>query len=173
MAESGGSRSRWRLRRPRSQESEKTFEGEGYSFNYPAKWNERSFHLGVEEGPAASLVALGPGGHDDGLLVGVYELDFSITERNIDQFAEETAENVKEAFQGRISEGPTLATVAGRPAFCLELSFENAGGQPLQSRMVFVFDGRTEYFLNFQFTRQRADEVRRGCERVVNTLRIA
>ena len=172
MAESKGSRSRWRFLGRRSGEPETTFEGDGYSFNYPSEWRERSFAVGVEEGAAASLVGFGPGGHDDGLIFGIYHLSFAVTERNIDRFAAETAEDVKEGFQGRISEGPTLATVAGRPAFQLELSSEKPGGPPIQSRMIFVFDGTTEYFFNFQFTRQRAEEMNQGCERVVNIFRI-
>jgi hypothetical protein len=131
-----------------------------------------SFALGAEEGAAASQVCLGPGGHHDGLIFGIYHLSFAVTERNIDRFAAETAEDVKEGLQGRISEGPTLATVAGRPAFQLELSSEMPGGPPVRSRMIFVFDGTTEYFFNFQFTSQRTEEMNRGCERVVNSFRI-
>jgi hypothetical protein len=172
VAESKGSRSRWRFLGRRSGEPEKTFKGDGYSFNYPSDWRERPYALGVEAGAPASLVALAPRGHDDGLLLGIYHLSFAVTERNIDRFAAETAEKVTEAFQGRISEGPTLATVGDRPAFQLELSSEKPGGGPIQSRMIFVFDGATEYFFNFQFTRRRAEEMNQGCERVVNSFRI-
>ena len=172
MAESKRSRSRWRLLGRRSGKPEKTFKGDGYAFNYPSHWRERPYALGVEEGAPASLVALAPRGHDDGMLLGIYHLSFAVTEHNIDRFAAETAEKASEAFRGRISEGPTLATVADRPAFQLELSSEIPGGPPIQSRMIFVFDGTTEYFFNFQFTRQRAEEMNQGCERVVDSFRI-
>lgn len=52
------------------------------------------------------------------------------------------------------------------------MSYEQPSVQPLQSRMIFVFAGRTEYFPNFQSTPQSADEMKGGCERVVNTFRI-
>jgi hypothetical protein len=34
------------------------------------------------------------------------------------------------------------------------------------------FDEGTEYFLNCQFTREGAEEMKRGCERVVNSFQL-
>jgi hypothetical protein len=52
------------------------------------------------------------------------------------------------------------------------VSLRSSDGQPLQSRMIFVFDGTTEYFLNCQFTRERAEEIKRGCEQVVKSFHV-
>jgi hypothetical protein len=39
-----------------------------------------------------------------------------------------------------------------------------------ESRLVFVFDGTTEYELNCQHTAGRADEIERGCEQILRTI---
>ena len=38
--------------------------------------------------------------------------------------------------------------------------------------MTFAFDGRTEYFLDCEFTPERADEMKQGCEQAVESFHV-
>jgi hypothetical protein len=153
-------------------ESEKTFAGEGYAFTYPGGWEQVQSKIGVRQGSSSSSVTLAPGNGSDGLLVEVYRVPDPVTKRNIKRVSATVAEQAEQGFEdGRVVAGPTVGTVADRPAFRLELSFTD-GSQPLHSQMIFLFEGTTEYFLNCQFTQERAEEMKRVCEQVVNSFQL-
>jgi hypothetical protein len=63
-------------------------------------------------------------------------------------------------------------TIDGLPGLRFEASGLDPEGVRVQSRLIFVFDGRTVYALNCQFTPETAEEMKRGCEQVVESLQV-
>jgi hypothetical protein len=149
-------------------DADTTLDADGYSFTYPGQWDElEPPDYSAQTRRPVSLVGLGPGEAANFLTVAVYELPSPVTESNIDQTSDATAEQLQQGFQqsdGRITAGPTQATIGGLPAFRIEGSLMSTAGRPIQSPLIFMFDGRTEYFLNCQFTRENAEEMKRDCE---------
>ena len=59
----------------------------------------------------------------------------------------------------------------GCPAFASRAT-GNSGGTPLESTLVYVFDGTTEYYFNCQHTRDTAAEIQRGCDQIMRTFKV-
>jgi hypothetical protein len=158
---------------------DQTFEGDGYSFVHPGEWSEvEQGESRVEAGEQISpSVYFGPrgGSLSDILIVDVYRTRVAVTEENIDelsdQFAAEIDELVPQA-RGRITKGPGRVTIDGLPGLRFEASGLDPEGVRVQSRLLFVFDGGTEYALNCQFTPEAAEEMKRGCEQVVESFQV-
>jgi hypothetical protein len=153
-----------------------TFEGDGYSFSYPEEWFEfEEVETRAQAGSAISSVSFGPRLGSDVLGVDVYRLRIPVTRQNLgavsDELVAEIDALVRQA-QGRITAGPARVTVDGLPALRLEASVLDPDGARVQSRLVFVFDGTTEYLLNCQFTPEGAAEMTAGCERAVESFRV-
>jgi hypothetical protein len=155
---------------------DKTYEGDGYSFTYPGEWDEGETGEGsAQAGQAISSVAFAPGEGADLLNVEVYRVGVSVTEANIDQLSGELAHQVDELLQqadGRLTGGPIRVTLGGLPGFRFDGSLVSVDGVRVQSRLIFVFDGGTEYFLNCQFTPESAAEMKRGCDQVVKSFQV-
>ena len=48
----------------------------------------------------------------------------------------------------------------------------NSDGVPVQTWLTYAFDGRTQYVLDCEFTPERAEEMKRGCEQVVGSFQV-
>lgn len=155
---------------PIEQPEAKTFTNDefGFTFRYPDY---------LELGAATSIDKSTPGepvarqilfiDEDNGIIVSRYDLDFAVTDENLD--------DVRDEFDGIVAELTGLdvtgrrTTVGGFAAFRydnLDLAVPPDG----VSDLAFLFDGRTEYQLNCQSTpanRARVDDV---CAMVFDTL---
>jgi hypothetical protein len=160
--------------------ADKAFKGDGYSFAYPGEWSELEVagtEIQVGTHPQRPPVYLGPEapGRPDFLMVSITRLRRSVTEDNLDEAADEFADVARRVFQqvpqGRLVNGPTQVTVGGLPALRFEGAF-NLKGFHVQNRVIVVFDGKTEYSLNCQFTRGDPEGVARGCEQVVESFQV-
>jgi hypothetical protein len=60
----------------------------------------------------------------------------------------------------------------GCQAYAFEASALATEGVRVQSRLVVVFDGTTEYALNCQFTPEAAEEMKQGCDQVVESFKV-
>lgn len=67
---------------------------------------------------------------------------------------------------------PHLPTVAGLPAIRLEATAINLDGVETKSHVVLVYDRKTEYFLNCQYTPDGAAEMTAGCDHVVASFQV-
>jgi PsbP len=155
------------------------FEGDGYSFVHPEEWieveqGESSVEAGEQISPSVYFAPRG-GSVSDILSVDVYRTRVAVTEENIaeltDQFAAEIDALVRQA-QGRITRGPARVTIDGLPGLRFEASALDPEGVRIQSLLAFVFDGRTEYALNCQFTPEAAEEMKRGCDQAVESFEV-
>jgi hypothetical protein len=142
-------------------DGDQTFAGDGYSFTYPAEWEE--LDAGEASPDATLLTAFGPGEGLDALLFEVYEDGSVVDETNIGAFQEDLAAAVRET-----TEGPTRLTVAGLPALRIL-----AHPQPDRRRRVTtVFDGTTMYIFDCGYATDRAAEMLEGCDLIEESLEI-
>jgi hypothetical protein len=158
-----------------------TLEGEGYSFTYPDGW----VNLGAPQGePGAqsgdysvlSDVTVAPDRRPELGYVSleVTRTNLSLTEGNIDQYSGQLADLVRgllRQLDGQITSGPTRETVGGLPAIAFEGSYVTHG-TPVQARLAFAWDGRTEYYFDCEFTPARAEEIRQGCAQVMESFKV-
>lgn len=154
---------------------DKTFEGEGYSFTYPGKWHPVEGGGAAEFGDRVSSVTLAPSEGASGLTLNVYRLRGSVTESNIETIAPEVASVTAEIFHqagGRTTAGPRRVSGAGLPGFSAEGMAVTPKGVHVQSLVTLLFDGKTEYFVNCQFTPDQAEEMRKGCDQVLGSFQV-
>jgi PsbP len=152
---------------------DKTFEGDGFSFTYPGEWRKSDFD--VQFGQPVTTDAFAPAEGADVLLVGVGHLNAPVTEQNIEGLSHEFAAQIdhqSRQLKGRITNGPSRTTVGGLPALSFGVSAVNKSGTRTQSRLILVFDGRTQYFLNCQYTPSGAEEMKSGCDLVVESFQV-
>jgi hypothetical protein len=155
-------------------DADKTFDGDGYSFTHPGSWSEREGEARVRRNVSSSFY-FGPEEGEDVLVLDVGWIAFPITESNVDTVSDQFAGELAAIFRlarGRVTKGPTRLTVGGLPALRFEGSTLTPDGVPVRSQVTAVFDGRTQYFMNCQFTDERAEEMKRGCDQVVRSFRI-
>jgi hypothetical protein len=155
---------------------DKTFEGDGFSFTYPEDWEQREVGGGAAEvGNSISSFTFAPSRGANGLTVEVYRLRFGVTEDNIESVEGEVAAVTEEIFRqagGRVTDGPTRVTIAGHPGYSATGTGMTPQGARVESRVNLLFDGETEYFLNCQYTPSGAEEMKQGCDQVVQSLRV-
>jgi hypothetical protein len=156
-----------------SEGADKVFEGEGYSFMYPAAWEEQDPEASVEGEDVISSAFVG---QDNTNVMGVYlyPLPGSITKDNIEGYADDISAQAKGIYEnlgGQLSTGPTPVVVDGLPGFRYEGSLDN-GDDVVQARITRVFAGTTEYYLYCQFTPEAAEEMKQGCDQVEESLRV-
>jgi PsbP-like protein len=152
---------------------DKTFEGDGYSFTYPGGWSQSG--PAPLQGTDVPVLLFGPREGADRLLVNVTRAGLSITERNIDEVSAQFAGEVDQLFrraEGRLTKGPTRLTVGGLPALRFEGSGVTPEGDRIRSQVTVVFGGRTQYFLSCEFTPEGAEEMKRGCDQVVESFQV-
>ena len=157
----------------------KTFEGDGYSFTYPGTWRDITSDIkiygGVGPDPQNFDVALSPREEGQDLVaVSVGLVSPSITEDNIGQLKDQIARVIESGFrqvEGRLSAGPTRVTVDGFPGLRFEstVPYEDVEAR---SQLTLMFDGRTQYAINCQFTPEGAEEVKRGCDQILSSFQV-
>jgi hypothetical protein len=158
---------------------DKTFEGDGYSFVLPEDWME--FEQGESRARSGEQISpsvwIGPrGGSDSDLMVvDVFRARVAVTEENIDEVSDQLAAEFDQLLeQGgwRMTKDPARVTVDGLPGVRFEASGLDPEGERVQSRYIYVLDGRTVYALNCQFTPEGAEEMRRGCHQVFESFQV-
>ncbi|MEX2274613.1 MAG: hypothetical protein WEA10_03470 [Actinomycetota bacterium] len=162
-----------------------SYEANGVSYEYPKTWTEATdLTTGAQAGGANELWSDGvipivdsqEGPSANVVLVTAYRLQQSVTEENVAQIEPEVKALLEQLVsqQGSGWDGtlqPT--TVAARPG----LIAENVGGvapgdRQVESRVIFLFDGTTQYFINCQYLPEDKNTVLGGCDQITNTFQI-
>lgn len=158
---------------------DKTFEGDGYSFSYPGDWDEGTAR---QEGAASgrSNAAVSPPGSEESFVstsVAHDALPRPITQANFDDelpldVVRSELSKMVEAV-GNVLEGdPVRVSHAG--LLGLEFRGSSTGRDPeIHYRNIWLFDGRTQYVINCQFTDARAEEVGQGCDLVLSSFQLS
>ena len=162
-----------------SGDGDKTFEGDGYSFVLPEDWME--FEQGESRARSGEQISpsvwIGPrGGSDSDLMVvDVFRARVAVTQENIDDVSDQLAAEFDQLLgEGgwRMTRDPARVRVDELPGLRFEASGLDPEGERVRSRYVYVLDGRTVYALNCQFTPEGAEEMRRGCDQVIESFQV-
>jgi hypothetical protein len=150
--------------------SKKTYSGSGFSFDYPKGWSQiKDLTFESSTGNAVSNQAVGVT-QRDAVILAIYRLRVPVTSANLSQIKPEVDRVLQQLAQqahGAVTQPASRVTVDGLPALRYGLATTIQGGSRVNSRLVFVFDGTTEYFFNCQHTADRADEIESGCDQVL------
>jgi hypothetical protein len=112
----------------------------------------------------------------DGVILTAYQTNVAITPENVDQYASQVADvyaGLVRAAEGTITSGPGSATVAGLAGYTFESSVPAEEGS-LESRIVMVWSGKTEYYLNCQHVAgsPRTTEIENGCNTIIDSFKV-
>ena len=150
--------------------SGKTFRNNdfGFTFRYPDDFEQGTVKSSAEtaggEPVAETALALD---EDNALFIAKYALNVAVTGANIEDVVPEVDGLVRQ-LTGQPASGRT-GEVGGLPA----VRYDNVSlKEPPNgmSRLVFLFDQKTEYLINCQSTPSEREEVERGCDQVLSTL---
>ena len=153
-------------------EEDSLFEAEGFgiTFEYPEGFEESDdVSIAQQQGSQADDSRAVGLDEDNGIIVQRYSLQQSINEDNLElakaEFDALVAQLSPDAGRGRAGE------VAGLPSITYEdVPVESVDGG--QSRLVVVFDRRTEYLINCQSTPKERSKIEEACDLAVETLAV-
>jgi hypothetical protein len=114
--------------------------------------------------------------YNNGVVIQAYLLTTSVDPGNLAPIQTEIdalLHRLTLAAGGSILSGPVPATLGSLPGFRYQISTYDPKGNPVESRVVFAFSNRTEYFLNCQHTPAHAAEIEAGCDQISQTFRAA
>jgi hypothetical protein len=97
-----------------------------------------------------------------------------VTAEDLDAFTAEFEGAVRELVDqlgGTVQSGPEEITAAGKPGLRFQVT-ATVDGTSVESTLVIIVDGTTEYYLNCQRTAEWAEEIERGCEQIVRTFTV-
>lgn len=142
-------------------------DGFPFTFEYPGDWEPSDdVSLGQELGGTADeTIAVGLD-DDNAIILQRFTLSVSIDEGNLDRARKE--------FDGLIAAiDPEAAGEAGEVGGYLSLEYEGVAlSMPPEgeSRLIVLFEGDQEYFLNCQSTPENREEVESACDRALETI---
>lgn len=150
--------------------SDGRFDEKGFAitFEYPEDFEESDdVTISQQQGAEAEDSRAVGMDSDNGIVVQRYALQRGIDEEELDlakaEFDALLADLSPDAKEGETTE------VAGLPAL-LYADVPVRSVERGQSRLVVLFDGRTEYLINCQSTPEKRDEVEEACDLAVETL---
>ena len=148
-----------------SADGDKTFQGNGYSFSYPATWAAQGGDANT--GRIDALVAPPEGGQNVvGLTVVRDAVATSATKTNLDQVLRESRPAVDALMlreAGALEGALTKVTYGGLPGFRFEAS--STGLEPaIHQRGTWLFDGTTAYTFSCQSIPSGAEAVAKACD---------
>ena len=147
------------------------FEADGFAitFEYPKDFEEsEDVTISEQRGSKAQDSRAVGLDEDNGIIVQRYGLKRSINGNNL-HLAKAEFDGLVRALSPDAAKGQT-AEIAGLPA----LRYRNVPVRSVEdgrSRLIVLFDGRTEYLINCQSTPDKRDEVDEACDKAVDTLR--
>jgi len=154
----------------------RTFEGHGVTFDYPAEW-ERIDDT-TTSASAGNQIWNESYGLDATNLVAVslYTIGAKITPKNINGFEGEITAAIKgvvEQAGGSLEGEPAALTVDGLPTLDYRATaITTVDDATVDSRIVLMFDGADEYFLNCQYSEQERRAVEDACDLVLDTFSV-
>jgi len=177
-----------------------TFKGHGVSFSYPGSWIEipASFEIKVGTpqwtesiGPAPQVTSPAPADpsqpqpsptpqpaatHPDLVTLAAYHIAVAVTPRNIGRYKQYIAASVAQLAaqaHGQLESGPLRVNIARLPGYSFRLTVQLSDGTTIDSRIVFLFRKKTEYFFNCEYPQNDplAAEIETGCDQVMQSFR--
>lgn len=155
-----------------------TYSDHGVSFKIPNGWRRMSEKT-VQTKTGSELWSESFGAVSGYDLVGVtaYATKVVITQKNSERNAPRAAAAVENLFAsagGSVVSGPTVVTMRGMAGYRFETTFPDQSGAMLESQLLLVWNGHTEYFFNCQYRTNgsRSAEIKRGCKTIESTFKL-
>jgi hypothetical protein len=178
-----------------------TFKGHGLTFSYPGSWIEIPATFETQIGTPLWTESIGPtpavtppapadpaqpqpsptpqptATHLALVTLAAYHISVAITPRNIARFKRNIAARVAQIAaqtHGQVESGPIRVNLARLPGYRFRLTVQLTDGTTIQTRIVFVFRKKTEYFLNCEYPQNdpSAAEIESGCDQVTQSFRL-
>jgi hypothetical protein len=165
-----------------------SFAGHGVKFAYPSTWVEIPATFTTQIGSAlwvesvAPLTATQPNEVSatptrDLVAVASYRTRVSITKKTLARYRTLIRMAVLQlALQahGSVLSGPQRLTMGGLAGYRFEITATLPDSTVVQSRLVFAFNKRIEYFLNCQHVQDGplSDEIDAGCDQVMQSFHL-
>src|SRR5205823_3085491 len=113
----------------------------------------------------------------DLVVVASYHTNVSITKKNLARYRRLIQAAVTQLVAqagGEVVGGPQRSTIGPFAGYRFEVTATLPDATLVQSRIVFAFNKRTEYFLNCQHAQNGplTDEIEAGCDQVVHSFRL-
>jgi hypothetical protein len=153
--------------------SGRVYSDNGVSFTYPSGWDELDAQSGAHTSGSNQLwtATVGPG-QTDLVNLSAYQLSLEVTEDNIGDIESEidqVIQGIVAQAHATVSSGPEQTTIAGFPAYKYEWTGVQVNDEEKSSEVYLVFDSKTEYFFNCQFSDQAAADVTAGCHMILDS----
>jgi hypothetical protein len=161
--------------------SEKSYQGHGVSFHYPKSWERAKFTgLSAKNASGVWTAAFKPPSSSkaDVVFMTEYRTPVAINNQNRATYSDDVASsvaNVAKQAGGSVLAGPTPVSMGGLPGFDFEISATTVSGLSSESRVLLVWNGKTEYYLNCQHvaTGKLATEIERGCKAIISSFKVS
>lgn len=160
----------------------RVYRGHGVSFHYPRDWKTLTSE-GVNAQSSSGLWTemLGPnasGSTADIVFITEFRTSAPVTDKNLAASANGVTASVARVAQrsgGALLAGPTRASMGNMPGYGFRISAITVHGRKSASRLVIVWNGKTEYFLNCQHlvTGTRAAEIEKGCQMIAGSFKLS
>ena len=162
--------------------SKGSYDKHGVSFHYPKDW-ERGKLSGLSAQNAGGLwtEAFKPSSSSskaDMIFITEYRTPVAITWKNRATYSDEIASSVATVTKragGKILAGPAMVSMGGLPGFGFRISATTVDGLSSESRILLVWNGKTEYYLNCQHDTNgtRSGAVERACTRIISSFELS
>ncbi len=161
--------------------NEKSFKKHGVAFNYPKSWQPAKFAgLSAQNASGLWTEAFKPPSPSkaDMIFLTEYRTPVAITLQNRAIYASEIAASVTSVAKqagGALLAGPTLVSMGGLPGYGFRISAKTVSGLDSESRILLVWNGTTEYYLNcqHQVSGEFANEIESGCKTIVGSFELS
>ena len=154
-----------------------TYSGHGVSFKIPDGWRTGSGDFNKKTGNELWKEAFGPADGNDAVFVAAYATNYRITNKNAAHYSttmDSTITNLARAGGGSVLSGPENASIGNMVGYRFAVQVPTSNGATLRSKVVMVWNGKTEYFLNCQYVvgGSRKAEITRGCDTIINSFKL-
>jgi hypothetical protein len=172
----------------RADDAPGSFSGHGVKFTYPSSWSHIPATFVTQIGSALWTESFAPVPAPDPsqpsqpkakdlVVVASYHTNVSITKKTLPRYRRLIqAAVVQLAAQagGTVVSGPQRSALGKFAGYRFEVTATLPDASLVQSRLVFAFNKRTEYFLNCQHVQNGplSDEIEAGCDQVAKSFRL-
>jgi hypothetical protein len=171
--------------------------GHGVTFAYPTTWLHVPAQFDVQSGtqlwseffgpepappadptnPTATVPAQPAPMQRDLVAVAAYKTNIAVTKKTLPRYKASISYFVlRLATQagGTVLKGPQRVTMGGLPGYRYQMTADVDNGTVLESRVVLVFKGRTEFFLNCQHVQggPLTAEIEGGCDQLMKSFKL-
>jgi hypothetical protein len=155
-----------------------TYRGHGVSFTIPDNWSRLSkTTTKAETGNVIWSEGFSPGSSVDLVGVTAYATKIAITKKNVDNNAPKVAAAIRSLLEpagGRLLDQPKSTAIGEMAGYRLQTTFPGQDGETLQSNVLMVWKGHTEYFISCQYQTNgsRKAEIERGCKTITSSFKV-